>query len=387
MQARLFPAHGLQGAAVTAPLQQALGHVQHALAGAVALAQTADAQRGPEGAQALLALAAGATEAVDGLVGVADAEKAVAVLGQQGADQPQLHRRKVLHLVHQHMPPGQGRSPAGGHGIGSCRGGHHAQQRHLARYGAAFVRGLVTVGRHVRPGRSRGRGGRLCRAVLFRHGRSQQGPAGGRQQAVLQIWADVLALSGAQMEKEEFQQVGVVQQRALAAHGTGGLPVGHGGAQVVGELACGQSLFTGPLQAVPKAAQGLAFFAVLRVSGIHEQGLGRVFGQEQGRGQLALHHAPGQGMQGVAAGQGRRGRAIPGRGLQALPHLLRGAPGEGHGQQVRGRYAMGQQILQAAHQDARLARAGPGQHQHGRSRFQSGGQGLGLCRRKAGREN
>ena len=70
--------------------------------------------------------------------------------------------------------------------------------------------------------------------VPFRHGGSQQGSAGGRQQAVLQIGPDVLALTGAQMEKEEFQQVGVIQQRALAAHGTGGLPVGHGGAQVVG---------------------------------------------------------------------------------------------------------------------------------------------------------
>ena len=88
-------------------------------------------------------------------------------------------------------------------------------------------------------------------------------------------------------------------------------------------------------------------------------------------------------MQGVAAGQGRGGRSIPGRGLQTLPHLLRGAPGEGHGQQLRGRHVMGQQILQAAHQHARLARAGPGQHQHGRARLQPGGQGLGLRRGKA----
>ena len=199
MQAGLLPAHGLQGAAVPAALQQALGHVQHALAGAVALAQTADAQGGPEGAQAVLALAAGATEAVDGLVRVADTEKAVAVLGQQGADQAQLHRGKVLHLVHQHMPPGQGRSPAGGRRNrgGGCRGGHHAQQGHLARHGVAFVRGFMMFGRRVRPGGSRGRRGRrLGRMVPFRHGGSQQGPAGGRQQAMLQIGPDVLALTG-----------------------------------------------------------------------------------------------------------------------------------------------------------------------------------------------
>ena len=181
MQAGLLPAHGLQGAAMPAALQQALGHVQHALAGAVALAQTADAQGGPDGAQAVFALAAGATEAVDGLVRVADAEKAAAVLGQQGADQTQLHRGKVLHLVHQHMPPGQGRSSTARRrqGGGGCRGGHHAQQGHLARYGATRVRGVVMVGRRDRPAGSRGRGrARPGRTAPFRHRGGQQGPAG-----------------------------------------------------------------------------------------------------------------------------------------------------------------------------------------------------------------
>ncbi len=49
------------------------------------------------------------TEAVNGLIRVADAEKAVPVLGHQSPDKLDLKRRKVLYLVDQHVKPAASR--------------------------------------------------------------------------------------------------------------------------------------------------------------------------------------------------------------------------------------------------------------------------------------
>ena len=81
----------VQVAASAPALQKILGHVQYVLAGAVALSQPVDHKRRPAGPQGILALARGPTEAVNGLIRVADAEKSPAVRRQQGANHGQLH--------------------------------------------------------------------------------------------------------------------------------------------------------------------------------------------------------------------------------------------------------------------------------------------------------
>ena len=80
-----------QQAALPPALQKVLGHVQHVLAGAVAPAQPVHRKLRPAGPQRSLALARGPAKAVDGLIRVADAEKALAAGRQQGADHGQLH--------------------------------------------------------------------------------------------------------------------------------------------------------------------------------------------------------------------------------------------------------------------------------------------------------
>ena len=114
------PGAWLAGRRSARALQQALGHVQHALAGAVALAQTADAQGGPEGR-------AGCPRSGRWRHGSRRwpgqgrrcRKKPLPSSGNRARIRRSCTGEKVLHLVHQHMPPGQGRARREGAGTGA----------------------------------------------------------------------------------------------------------------------------------------------------------------------------------------------------------------------------------------------------------------------------
>ena len=75
-----FSREGLRGqqwAALPIVVQKAAGHIQYALAGTEALPKAEDVQPRPAGAQTFLALARNATESINGLIRVANAEKSM----------------------------------------------------------------------------------------------------------------------------------------------------------------------------------------------------------------------------------------------------------------------------------------------------------------------